>query len=91
MHLRPTTGSRSPGIWPSTTRFSANASGWNHLRVGEDVGESIGRVRTPKPWTALAPGKIFGVLLQSDTVVVCVLIGVGLGLVSGVVMSMRLL
>jgi hypothetical protein len=55
---------------------------WNRLRAREERVDPLGRSKPPTPWTALAPSKIFGILLQSETAAAGICIALGLGLLS---------
>jgi hypothetical protein len=63
---------------------------WNRLRAGEETVDPLGRSKAPKAWTALAPSKIFGILLDGETAAATVCIGGGLALLSGFVLALRL-
>ena len=63
---------------------------WNRMRAGEETVDPLGRPKPPKPWTALAPSKIFGILLESDTAAAGIGMSVGLGILAAVAFAIRL-
>ena len=53
---------------------------WLRMRAGEETVDPLGRSKAPKPWTALAPSKIFGFLLDGETAAAAVVMGGGLAI-----------
>jgi hypothetical protein len=57
---------------------------WNRLKAGAETVDTFERPKSPKPRTALAASKIFGVLLDADSAAAALCIGGGLGLAAAV-------
>ena len=63
---------------------------WKRLKAGQDTIDAFERPKPPKPRTALAASKIFGVLLDANTAAVALCIGIALAFVAAVCLAAQL-
>ena len=83
--LEPDDWSPEPGNLAEHYEIQRERERWDRLRAREERVDPLGRVKKPKPWTALAPSKIFGILLQSETAAAGICIAAGLGFLATIV------